>query len=104
MNKDKIRFKPVTDRHKIDKDDFTTFTEGVKKLSPDAGQGIQLRKFTQNGKRTETILFRCSQADFDSISYVFESLNIKSRQKLLESILLPEIRELAKQIKANDSI
>jgi hypothetical protein len=45
-------------------------------------------------KPTESILFRCSKADFDKIDRVYQNLNFKSRQSLLESILLPRIREI----------
>jgi hypothetical protein len=102
MSKEKLLFKSGPERTGVDPDDLAAFAEGAKKHLPEQNHGIQLPQFTQNGKRTETILFRCSQADFDDIAFVFESLNVKSRQNLLECILLSEIRRLAKQIKLRD--
>lgn len=99
MNKEKLRFKSGSSPIGIDQGDLTSFAEGAKRQTTHETHNVQLPQFIQNGKRSETILFRCSQADFEDISFVFEALNVKSRQKLLESILLPEIRKIAKEIR-----
>lgn len=59
-----------------------------------------LGKVEQEGKLTESMLFRCSKATSDEIAFVYEHTNVKSKQKLLEAILLPEIRRMADSIRA----
>ncbi|MFJ5299128.1 hypothetical protein ACIQAL_21670 [Pseudomonas sp. NPDC088368] len=50
-------------------------------------------------KRTESILFRCSKSVFEDIEFVFQHTNIKSKQKLLESLIIPEVKKMARQIR-----
>lgn len=49
---------------------------------------------------TESMLFRCSKATVDEFNFVFENMNVKSKQKLLELILLPEIKRLAEGLRS----
>ena len=55
---------------------------------------------TQEGKPTESILFRCTKATMDEFNFVYENTNVKSKQKLLDSIILPELRRRAEAIRA----
>lgn len=54
----------------------------------------------QEGKLTESMLFRCSKKTADEFAFVYENTNVKSKQKLLESILLPEIERRAAEIRS----
>lgn len=51
------------------------------------------------GKLSEAVLFRCTPAVFQEIDFVFKNSTAKSKQKLLESILLPQLKAMAKEIK-----
>lgn len=53
-------------------------------------------------RHTESLLFRLARADLDTFNFVFEHTNVKSKQKLLEAIILPDIRRRAAAIKANE--
>lgn len=96
---EKLRFKAGSNRPTMDMDALTNFVENAKGQPPSPASDLQLPRFVGNGKRSETILFRCSKADFDDIAFVFKSINVKSRQNLIESILIPEVRRLAVQLR-----
>jgi hypothetical protein len=53
----------------------------------------------QGGKLSEGVLFRCTPAVFQELDFVFKHCTAKSKQKLLESILLPKLKEMAKEIR-----
>ena len=101
---EKLRFKAGSNRPTMDMDALTNFVENAKGQPPSPASDLQIPRFIGNGKRSETILFRCSKADFDEIAFVFESINVKSRQILIESILIPEVRRLAALIKTKSSV
>ncbi len=50
-------------------------------------------------RQTESLLFRLTKTDLDEFNFVFENTNVKSKQKLLESIILPEIARRAKELR-----
>ena len=50
-------------------------------------------------KKTESILFRLSPSDLVRFNYVFSNTNIKSKQLLLEAIILPELTRREKELK-----
>lgn len=53
------------------------------------------------GKLSEAVLFRCTPAVFQELDFVFKHSTAKSKQKLLESILLPQLKAMAKEIKGD---
>lgn len=75
---------------------------------PAAGAGIEeqplkilpVPEYDQGGgKLSEAVLFRCTPAVFQELDFVFKHSTAKSKQKLLESILLPRLKEMATEIK-----
>jgi hypothetical protein len=50
-------------------------------------------------RATESVLLRLTPTQIELINFVFEHTNIKSRQKLIESILLPELERRAEMIR-----
>lgn len=87
----------------VDADALARFAEGADThttapVSPSVAAPIG--RVEQEGKLTESMLFRCSKATSDEIAFVYEHTNVKSKQKLLEAILLPEIRRMADAIRA----
>lgn len=76
--------------------------------APAAGVGIEeqplkilpVPEYDQGGgKLSEAVLFRCTPAVFQELDFVFKHTTAKSKQKLLESILLPQLKAMAKEIK-----
>lgn len=99
---EKLRFKSDSIRPKVSSDEIKLFAKGANNESESIDQQLSLPQPEIVGKPTETILFRCTKQDFDQITLVFERVNVKSRQKLIESILLPEIRRIAKLLIGRD--
>lgn len=93
---ERLRFKSGPSRPTVSSDELKLFAKGAHEEPTSIDQQVVLPQPPIEGKPTETILFRCTKQDFEAITLVFERINVKSRQKLLESILLPEIRRLAK--------
>lgn len=56
----------------------------------------------QGGRLSEAILFRCSPAVFQELDFVFKHSTAKSKQKLLEAILLPRLKEMATEIRRGE--
>lgn len=71
---------------------------GVPQEEPSHGD-ISLPEQEQGGKLTESVLFRCSPAVLAELDFVFKQFTAKSRQKMLESIIPPQINELARKIR-----
>ncbi|WP_220789488.1 hypothetical protein [Craterilacuibacter sinensis] len=76
--------------------------------APAAGTGIDepqykvisVPEYDQGGgKMSEAVLFRCTPAVFQELDFVFKHSTAKSKQKLIESILLPQLKAMAKEIK-----
>lgn len=90
-------------RPPVDPEALAAFAEGADThttapVAPAAAAPIG--KVEQEGKLTESMLFRCSKATSDEFAFVYENTNVKSKQKLLESILLPEIQRRAAEIRS----
>ncbi|GGY03932.1 hypothetical protein [Paludibacterium paludis] len=64
---------------------------------------VSLPEQEQGGKLTDSVLFRCTPAVLAELDFVFKHCTAKSRQKMLESIILPQINELAKKIRGSGS-
>lgn len=83
-------------KQEVDPQDLERFARGAEThtatLAPIAN--------AEQDRITESMLFRCSKHTLDEIAFVFEHTNVKSKQKLLESILLPEIKRMAEAIRA----
>lgn len=60
---------------------------------------VSLPEQDQGGKLTDGVLFRCTPAVMAEMDFVFRNCTAKSKQKMLESIILPQLRELARQIR-----
>jgi len=60
---------------------------------------VSLPEQEQGGKLTDSVLFRCTPAVLAELDFVFKHCTAKSRQKMLESIILPQINELARKIR-----
>ncbi|HDS1797068.1 MULTISPECIES: hypothetical protein [Pseudomonas] len=99
---EKLRFKSEPCRPAVTSDELKLFARGAFEDAQNLDQPLSLPQAAIHGKPTETILFRCTKQDFDEITFVFERINVKSRQKLIESVLLPEIRRLAKLLQGLD--
>lgn len=54
-------------------------------------------------KKTESLLYRLTASEQADIQFVFENTNVKSQQKLLESIIQPEIARRAALIRKGSS-
>ncbi|TCP10654.1 hypothetical protein EV683_1202 [Crenobacter luteus] len=63
---------------------------------------IPVPEYDQGSKLSEAVLFRCTPAVFQELDFVFKHSTAKSKQKLLESILLPRLKEMAKEIKGGE--
>ncbi|MBN3005565.1 hypothetical protein JW897_17675 [Chromobacterium alkanivorans] len=63
---------------------------------------ISAPEYDQGGKLSEGVLFRCTPAVFQELDFVFKHSTAKSKQKLLESILLPRLKEMAREIKGSE--
>ncbi|MDF2792549.1 MAG: hypothetical protein K0S85_302 [Pseudomonas orientalis] len=89
-------------RPPVDPDALAAFAEGADThtTAPVAPAAAPIGKVEQEGKLTESMLFRCSKATYDDFAFVYENTNVKSKQKLLESILLPEIQRRAAEIRS----
>jgi type II secretory pathway component GspD/PulD (secretin) len=53
-------------------------------------------------KKTESLLFRLTPTDLQQFNYVFENTNVKSKQLLLESLILPELARRASELKSRN--
>jgi hypothetical protein len=87
----------------VDPDALAKFAEGADThtTAPVApAVAAPIGRVEQEGKLTESMLFRCSKATYDEFAFVYENTNVKSKQKLLESILLPEIQRRAAEIRS----
>lgn len=73
-------------------------TEGNQVKEPGYGY-VSLPEQDQGGKLTDGVLFRCTPAVMAEMDFVFRHCTAKSKQKMLESIILPQLRELARQIR-----
>lgn len=60
---------------------------------------VSLPEQDQGGKLVDSVLFRCTPAVMAELDFVFKHCTAKSKQKMLESIILPQLRELARQIR-----
>ncbi|CUA82104.1 hypothetical protein Ga0061063_0959 [Gulbenkiania indica] len=76
--------------------------------APAAGAGIEeqqlkilpVPEYDQGGgKLSEAVLFRCTPAVFQELDFVFKHTTAKSKQKLLEAILLPQLKAMAAEIR-----
>ncbi len=72
--------------------------EGNQVQEPEYGY-VSLPEQDQGGKLTDGVLFRCTPAVMAEMDFVFRNCTAKSKQKMLESIILPQLRELARQIR-----
>ena len=63
---------------------------------------IPVPEYDQGGKLSEAVLFRCTSAVFQELDFVFKHSTAKSKQKLLESILLPRLKEMSREIKGGE--
>lgn len=61
---------------------------------------ISVPECDQGGKLSDGVLFRCTPAIAQELEFVFKHSTAKSKQKLLESIVLPRLAELAKKIRS----
>lgn len=87
----------------VDPDALAKFAEGADThtTAPVApALAAPIGRVEQEGKLTESMLFRCSKLTADEFAFVYENTNVKSKQKLLESILLPEIQRRAAEIRS----
>ncbi|WP_206136483.1 hypothetical protein [Burkholderia sp. Se-20373] len=50
-------------------------------------------------KASESVLWRVTPSTLDLYNFVFEHTNVKSKQKLLDLILLPELERRAEEIR-----
>ena len=50
-------------------------------------------------KQSEQVLWRVSPSTLAAFNFVFENTNVKSKQKLLDLILLPELERRAEEIR-----
>lgn len=64
---------------------------------------VSLPEQDQGGKLTDGVLFRCTPSVMAEMDFVFRNCTAKSKQKMLESIILPQINELAKKIRGSGS-
>lgn len=75
--------------------------------APAAGSGIEeqplkilpIPEYDQGGKLSESFLFYCTPAVFQELSFVVKHSTAKSRQKLIEAILLPQLKAMAAEIR-----
>ena len=51
-------------------------------------------------KATESFLLRLTPSQMETLDFVFQETNVKSRQKLVESILIPELERRAAAVRA----
>lgn len=82
--------------HEVDQQALDRFASGAETHTalPDPVASTDLDRIT------ESLLFRCSKNTLDEIAFVFTHTNVKSKQKLLESIILPEIKRLGEAIRS----
>ncbi|NIF40115.1 hypothetical protein F3J14_04205 [Burkholderia sp. Tr-862] len=50
-------------------------------------------------KASESVLWRVTPSTLDLYNFVFENTNVKSKQKLLDLILIPELERRAEEIR-----
>lgn len=89
----------------VDPEALARFAEGAETHTTEpvqtaAAAPAPIGRVEQEGKLTESMLFRCSKLTADEFTFVYENTNVKSKQKLLESILLPEIQRRAAEIRS----
>lgn len=100
-----MSFKVTPKKPPIDPEALARFAEGAETHStaqPVPQAAAPAGTVEQEGKLTESMLFRCSKATFDEFQFVYENTNVKSKQKLLEAILLPELRRRADEIRSKE--
>ena len=96
----------VTPRKLVDPAKLAAFTAGAEIHQPAIEISEQVAPPAQPSKespgterQTESLLFRLTKADLDEFNFVFDNTNVKSKQKMLESIILPELRRRAKELR-----
>lgn len=77
--------------------------------TPAAGAGIDdqpltilpVPEYDQGGKLSDAVLFRCTPAVASELEFIFKHSTAKSKQKLLEALIIPQLRDMAKKIRGN---
>lgn len=105
------RFSKALTKPAVDPDKLAEFVGGARRETmapvmesqrldeePEYGY-VSLSEQDQGGKLTDAVLFRCTPAVMAEMEFVFRHCTAKSKQKMLESIILPQIHELARQIR-----
>ncbi|MEO6825104.1 MAG: hypothetical protein ABI167_10365 [Nitrosospira sp.] len=90
-------FKVIPKKKPVDPNVLAAFSAGAEAHQSIAVPIIEPLK-TQE-RQTESLLFRLTKSDLDEFNFVFENTNVKSKQKLLEAIILEEIHHRAMAIK-----
>lgn len=96
-------FKVNPTKKPVDPQALAAFTAGAEVHQPTARPPSSTAPSPADGERqTESILFRLTKAQLADFNFVFENTNIKSKQKLLEAIILPEIRRRVEALKGEN--
>ncbi|HYD81871.1 MAG TPA: hypothetical protein VEC06_18880 [Paucimonas sp.] len=93
-------FKVPMSRKHVDQGALAAFSAGADDHSAEASlPPVAPKDQAGIGRATESLLFRLTKVDLEEFNFVFENTNVKSKQKLLEAIILPEIRRRAAKIR-----
>lgn len=90
-------FKVTPTKKPVNPDALAAFSAGADVHLPLAAP--QAVPATAPEKQTESILFRLTKSQLDEFNFVYENTNVKSKQKLLEVVILPEIRRRAEALR-----
>jgi hypothetical protein len=75
----------------------------TKQTEPPASKPSPAKRATSNAspeaRLTEQLLYRLTPAEKAEIQFVYENTNVKSQQKLLESIIQPAIKKMADKLR-----
>lgn len=89
------KFKVVT-KKAVDERALAEFSEAADAHSIDPAGGSSKTK----ERATESFLIRLTPSQVLMFDYVFLNTNVKSKQKLLESILIPALEEMQEELKS----
>ncbi len=107
----------VTPRKAVDPAKLAAFTAGAENHQPVADLAAPAAQLSKEpvtlsaapmpaapaaARQSESLLFRLTKSELDDFNFVYENTNIKSKQKLLELLILPEIARRAKEIRGGN--
>ena len=86
------RFKVAT-KKTVDEQALSAFSDAAEAHSIEPVPSLKTKE-----RATESFLLRLTPSQVKMLDYVFQNTNVKSKQKLVESILIPELEAMQRQL------